>query len=84
MPYHFNGNDINKTENESIIQCCISASVMLTFKNCLKMSVRDFPGGPVVKTLLPLHVVPVLSLVWERISCMLCGQKKKKKKEKIG
>ena len=34
---------------------------------------RDFPGGPVVKTLLPLQGVQARPLAWELGSHMPCG-----------
>ena len=45
--------------------------------------VGDFPGGPVVKTLLPEQGAWVQSLVRELSSCMLCSKKKKAKKKEI-
>ena len=42
---------------------------------------RDFPGGPVVKTLLPLQGARVPSLVGELRSPMARPKKKKKKEE---
>ena len=38
---------------------------------------QEFPGGPVVRTLLPLQRVWVPFLVRELRFCMLCSQKNK-------
>ena len=46
------------------------------------MRYRDFPGGPVVKILLPLQGVRVHSLVRELRSCMPHSASKKKKRER--
>ena len=40
---------------------------------------REFPGSPVVRTLLPLQEAHVWSLVWEARSCKLCYSLKKRK-----
>ena len=45
--------------------------------------VGDFPGGPVVKTLLQEQGEWVQSLVRELSSCMLCSKKKSKKERDI-
>ena len=50
--------------------------------NCLFHKWGDFPGGPVVKTALPLQVGQVPSPVRELRSCMPREQPKRKKKEK--
>ena len=47
----------------------------------LKIMLRGFPGGPVVKTALSMQRTQVRSLVGELRSHMPHGQKKKKKKK---
>ena len=42
---------------------------------------KDFPGGPVGKTLLPVLGTHVQSLVRERSTRMLCGMAKRKKEQ---
>ena len=44
------------------------------------MCLRDFPGGPVVKAVLPMKGLQVRSLVGKLRSHMLCSQKKKTRK----
>ena len=44
---------------------------------------RDFPGGPGVKTALPLQGAQVQSLVGKLRSHMPCGVAQKKKKDAI-
>ena len=55
--------------------------------DCLNLSLnknrvfRDFPSGPVVKTVFSLQGLLGQSLVGELRSCILCGAVKKKKKK---
>ena len=54
---------------------CLSECV-----RCSKDPLRDFPSGPMVRTLcFHWRGSQVQSLVWKLRSCMLCCQKKKKK-----
>ena len=55
-------------------------------KTLVKSVLRNFPGGPAVKTLLPLQGAQIQSLVSsvkELRSCMLCSAAKKKEKSRI-
>ena len=47
----------------------------------IKTTVTDFPGGPVVKTPLPLQRAWVPSLIWELRSLMPQGASKKNERE---
>ena len=56
--------------------------LLQAFKRIQKRHIRDFLGGPVVKTLLPMKGVRVQSLVREIRSHMPHGKAEKKKEKK--
>ena len=59
----------------------ISVNAIFIFYDYFKNDFWDFPGGPVVKTALPLQGPRVQSLVGELKSYMPWGQKTKQNKK---